>query len=107
MLPRDTKAIAWTNDGLSSVEVCGARDLKPSSQDVLQLLICETSLEDALVKLLPHRSGANELIKSRRYSGGFVPVRTPPPAADSCSHDNFWTTFWISFIFSRIVGPDL
>ena len=31
----------------------------------------------------------------------FVPFRTPPPppAADSCSRDNFWTTFWISFIF--------
>ena len=44
----------------------------------------------------------------------FVPVRTPPPpppppspAADSCSRDNFWTTFWISFIFGTIVGPDL
>ena len=59
------------------------------------------------------------LIKSPRYTGGwlyvFVPVRTPPPArppppppaADSCPRDNFWTTFWISFIFSTIVGPDL
>ena len=28
-------------------------------------------------------------------------------AADSCSHDNFWTTFWISFIFGTIIGPDL
>ena len=51
------------------------------------------------------------LIKSPRYTGGdyvFVPVRTPPPpAADSCSLDNFWTTFWISFIFGTIIGPDL
>ena len=40
----------------------------------------------------------------------FVPVRTPPappPAADSCPHDNFWTAFGISFIFGTIVGPDL
>ena len=37
----------------------------------------------------------------------FVPVRTPPPpAADSCSRDNFCTTFWISFIFHKVVGPD-
>ena len=46
---------------------------------------------------------------SPRYTGGdyvFVPVRTPP-AADSCSRDNFWTTFQISFIFGMIVGPDL
>ena len=28
-------------------------------------------------------------------------------AADSCSRDNFWTTFGISFIFGTIVGPDL
>ena len=28
-------------------------------------------------------------------------------AADSSSHDNFWTTFAISFIFGTIVGPDL
>ena len=52
------------------------------------------------------------LIKSPRYTGGdyvFVPVRTPPPppAADFCSRDNFWTTFRISFIFGTIVGPDL
>ena len=49
-------------------------------------------------------------IKSPRYIGGdyvFVPVRTPPPAADSCSRDNFWTTFWISLIFGTIVGPDV
>ena len=48
--------------------------------------------------------------KSPRYSGGdfvFVPIRTPPPAADTCSWDNFWTTFRISFIFGTIVGPDL
>ena len=37
----------------------------------------------------------------------FVPVRTPPPAADFCSRDNFWTTFRIAFIFGTIVGPDL
>ena len=39
----------------------------------------------------------------------FVPVRTPPPppAADSCSRDNFWTILWISFIFGTIVDPDL
>ena len=24
-----------------------------------------------------------------------------------CPRDNFWTTFWISFIFGTIVGPDL
>ena len=50
------------------------------------------------------------LIKSPRYTGGdyvFIPVCAPAPAADSCSHDNFWTTFWISFIFGTIVGPDL
>ena len=37
-------------------------------------------------------------------------VRVPPPppsATESCSHDNFWTTFQISFIFGRIDGPDL
>ena len=28
-------------------------------------------------------------------------------AADSCPRDNFWTNFWISFIFGTIVGPDL
>ena len=39
----------------------------------------------------------------------FVPVCMPPLklARDSCSHDNFWTTFGISFIFGMIVGPDL
>ena len=31
----------------------------------------------------------------------------PPPAADSCPCDNFWTTFWIYFIFGTIVCPDL
>ena len=41
-------------------------------------------------------------IKSPQYTGGDL-----PPAADSCSRDNFWTTFWISFIFGTIVGPDL
>ena len=52
-------------------------------------------------------------IKSPRIPGRlyvFVPVRMlppPPPAADSCSRDNFLTTFWISFIFCTIVGPDL
>ena len=25
----------------------------------------------------------------------FVPVRTPSPATDSCSRDNFWTTFFM------------
>ena len=35
------------------------------------------------------------------------PPPPPPPAADSCPRDNFWTTFWISFIFGTIVGPDL
>ena len=29
----------------------------------------------------------------------FVPLRKPPQAADSCSRNNFWTTFWISFMF--------
>ena len=63
------------------------------------------------------------LIKSPQYTGGdfmflyrFVRRRRrrrrrrrplPAPAADSCSRDNFWTTFWISFIFGTIVGPDL
>ena len=46
-----------------------------------------------------------------KYTGGdfvFVPVCTPlPPAADPFSRDNFWTTFWISFIFGTIVGPDM
>ena len=56
--------------------------------------------------------GSLSIIKSPRYTEGdfyvFVPVRTPPPpAADSCSRDNFWGTFWISFIFCTIVGPDL
>ena len=49
----------------------------------------------------------NDIIKSPRFTGGdfvFVPVRTLP---DSCSRNNFWTTFWISFIFGTIVGPDL
>ena len=44
------------------------------------------------------------LIKSPWYTGGwfyvFVPVRMPPPAAASCPRDNFWTTFWISFILA-------
>ena len=62
--------------------------------------------------------------KSPRYTGGdfmfmyrFIrrrprrprrlPNRPPPsPPADSCSRDNFWTIFWISFIFGLIVGPD-
>ena len=42
------------------------------------------------------------IIKSTRYT-----TPPPPPAADSCPRDNFWTTFWISFIFGTIVGPDL
>ena len=53
------------------------------------------------------------IIKSPQYTGGdfmflyrFV-RRRRRPAADSCSRDNFWTTFWISFIFGTIVGPDL
>ena len=38
----------------------------------------------------------------------FVLVRMPPPplgppAADFCPRDNFWTTFWISFIFGTNV----
>ena len=39
----------------------------------------------------------------------FVPVRKPPlPAADSCPHNNFWTTFRIFLnIFYRINDPDL
>ena len=40
------------------------------------------------------------IIKSPQYTGGdyvFVPVRMP--AADSCSRDNFWTTFWNFFNF--------
>ena len=57
----------------------------------------------------------NEFIKSPRYTGDdfmFFTGRTPPPplpppAADTCPHDNFWTTFLISFIFGTIVGPDL
>ena len=28
-------------------------------------------------------------------------------AAVFCPRDNFWTTFWIYFIFGTIVGPDL
>ena len=53
-----------------------------------------------------------DIIKSPHYTGWlyvFVPVHTlsPPRAAESCSCDNFWTTFQISFIFSTIVGPDL
>ena len=36
-----------------------------------------------------------------------VPPLPPPPAAKSCSRDNFWTTFQISLIFGRIDGPDL
>ena len=64
------------------------------------------------------------IIKSPQYTGGdfmflyrFVRRRRRrrrrsrrrrrPPAADSCLRDNFWTTFWISFIFGTIVGPDL
>ena len=37
----------------------------------------------------------------------FVPVRTPPPVADFCTRENFWKTFWNSFNFGTIVGPDL
>ena len=36
----------------------------------------------------------------------FVPVRATP-AADICARDNFWTTFFISFISGRIDGPHL
>ena len=49
------------------------------------------------------------VVKSPRYTSGdyvFVPVRAPP-AADSCSRNNCLTTFWISFIYGTIVGPDL
>ena len=47
------------------------------------------------------------LVSLRLYTGGdcvFAPVRMPPPppAADFCSCNNFWTTFCISFIFGRI-----
>ena len=69
---------------------------------------------DEVIGSLYHRPfGDVVVIKSPRYTGGdfyvFVPVPTAPPAAaaDSCSRDNFWTTFWISFIFGTIVGPDL
>ena len=37
----------------------------------------------------------------------FVPVRTPPLPADSCSCDNFWTTFWILSAFGTGSGPEL
>ena len=40
----------------------------------------------------------------------FVPVcklAAATPSADFFSRNNFWTTFWISFIFGTIVGPDL
>ena len=40
-------------------------------------------------------------------TGSYAARPAPPAAADSCSRDNFWTTFWISFIFGTIVGPDL
>ena len=49
-------------------------------------------------------------LKSPRYTGGdFMFLYRPlaPPAADSCSRDNFWTIFRISFMFGTIVGPDL
>ena len=57
----------------------------------------------------------SENCQQRTYSTGqhwdyhlIVPVRMPaPPAGDSCSRDNFYTTFGISFIFGTIVGPDL
>ena len=63
--------------------------------------------------------GNTNIIKSPRYTGGdFICFCTgsyaaaaaaagAAAAADSCPRDNFWTTFWISFIFSTIVGPDL
>ena len=34
-------------------------------------------------------------------------LAVPPLAADYCSRDNSSTTFWISFMFGTIVGPDL
>ena len=63
-----------------------------------------------------HESG-NGLSKSKLLSHHGIPGVTlcfctgsyaaAPPAAASCPRDNFWTTFWISFIFGTIVGPDL
>ena len=52
------------------------------------------------------------IFKSPRYTGGdFMFLyrcrsrrrHRRRPAADSCSHDNFLTSFWISFIFGTIV----
>ena len=47
--------------------------------------------------LMSYYWNLNIIIKSPWYIGG----------ADACSRDNFWTTFWISFIFGTIVGPNL
>ena len=36
-------------------------------------------------------------------AGWYAPLPSPPPTTtDICSHDNFWTTFRISFIFCKI-----
>ena len=40
-------------------------------------------------------------------TGSYVPLPPPPPTTDICSRDNFWITFWISFIFGRINDPHL
>ena len=54
------------------------------------------------------------LIKSPQYTGGdfmflyrFVRRRRRRRRPQILVHENFWTTFWISFIFGTIVGPDL
>ena len=52
---------------------------------------------------------SQHIIKSPRYTGGdfLFLYAAAAAAADSCPRDNFWTSFWISFIFGMIVGPDL
>ena len=60
--------------------------------------------------LLQKKKKRLTVIKSPRYTGGdlmFLYAAAAGSAADTCSRDNFWTTFWISFIFGTIVGPDL
>ena len=53
-------------------------------------------------------------VKSTRYTGGefmflyqFVCRRSPRHRPQTCSRDNFWTTFRISFIFGTIDDPEL
>ena len=61
---------------------------------------------------LPNLSKSSSLSHPQVTWGDYVFVPVPTPlraaaAADSCSYDNFRTTFHIAFIFGMIDGPDL